>query len=134
MCNSYYKGGIKVNTDTEYLFLFIYSRRYAPKAIYIIKNKPYYCKELKYKANSLGIDKVFEGICISSNKKSPSGSTRALKKSRRLFHLLCHSEQSEESESISGCIQILHFVLDDKWKGHRDFFSALRVNYGDLRQ
>lgn len=59
--NSYYKGGIKVNTDTEYLFSFIYSGRCDPKAIYIIKNKPHYCKELKYKVKALGMDKVVEG-------------------------------------------------------------------------
>lgn len=59
---NYYKGGIKVNTTTEYHFSFIPHEHYDPSALFIINNKPYYCKELKYKVEALGLNKVVEGI------------------------------------------------------------------------
>ena len=59
--NRYYKGGIKVNTDTECLASFLMKERLDSKLIYVIENKPYYCKELKYKVSTTGIDNMVEG-------------------------------------------------------------------------
>lgn len=59
--NRYYKGGIKINTDTECLFSFLMKERLDSKLIYVIENKPYYCKELRYKVSTTGMDNVVEG-------------------------------------------------------------------------
>lgn len=59
--NRYYKGGIKVNTDTECLFSFLMKERLDSKLIYVIENKPYYCKELRYKVSTMGTDNIVDG-------------------------------------------------------------------------
>lgn len=59
--NRYYKGGIKINTDTECLSSFLMKERLDSKLIYVIENKSYYCKELRYKVSTTGMDNVVEG-------------------------------------------------------------------------
>lgn len=59
--NRYYKGGIKITTDTECLSSFLMKERLDSKLIYVIENKSYYCKELRYKVSTTGMDNVVEG-------------------------------------------------------------------------
>lgn len=58
----YYKNNVKVNTQTEYTFKFLSNKLMDTRAIFVIRNKEYYCKELHYKVTAERIDEVVEGI------------------------------------------------------------------------
>lgn len=57
----YYQNSIKVDTKTEYIFRFKFESLYDSKAIFLIANKKYYCKELHYTVTPDGIAPIVEG-------------------------------------------------------------------------
>lgn len=58
----YYKNNVKVNTQTEYTFKFISNKLLDTRAIFIIRNKEFYCKELHYTVTAERVDDVVEGV------------------------------------------------------------------------
>jgi hypothetical protein len=50
-----------VNTKVKYTISFITNRILDPKTIFVINNKEYYCKQLKYTIHANGKSKVCEG-------------------------------------------------------------------------
>ena len=57
----FYKNNVKVNTKTEYTFKFLAETMMDTKAIFVIRNKEYYCKELHNTVSTEKMDKVVEG-------------------------------------------------------------------------
>ena len=58
----YYKNNVKVNTQTEYTFKFLSNKLMDTRAIFIIRNKEFYCKELHYTVTAERVDDVVEGV------------------------------------------------------------------------
>jgi hypothetical protein len=56
-----YSKNKKVNTKVKYTISFITNRILDPKTIFVINNKEYYCKQLKYTIHANGKSKVCEG-------------------------------------------------------------------------
>ena len=59
---SYYQNDQKIDTSIEYSFKFITNKTYDLKQIFVIRNKKYFCKEIRYTITPKGLDKVAEGI------------------------------------------------------------------------
>lgn len=60
--NRVYKNKRKINTSIEYRFLFLTNKVHQLNRIFIIQSKKYYCKEVRYKITSKGLDKIAEGF------------------------------------------------------------------------
>lgn len=59
----FYSSNKKADTSVEYVFRFFnHDNIYDAKSIYKIRNRLYYCKELKYVLNEKGISEVTEGV------------------------------------------------------------------------
>ena len=59
---SYYQNDEKIDTSIEYSFKFITNKTYDLRQIFVIRNKKYFCKEIRYTITPKGLDKVAEGI------------------------------------------------------------------------
>ena len=59
---SYYQDDKKIDTTIEYSFKFITNKTYDLRHIFVIRNKKYFCKEIRYTITPKGLDKVAEGI------------------------------------------------------------------------
>ena len=59
---SYYQNDEKIDTSIEYSFKFITNRTYDLRQIFVIRNKKYFCKEIRYTITPKGLDRVAEGI------------------------------------------------------------------------
>lgn len=58
----YYQNDEKIDTSIEYSFKFITNRTYDLRQIFVIRNKKYFCKEIRYTITPKGLDKVAEGV------------------------------------------------------------------------
>lgn len=59
---SYYQDDKKIDTTIEYSFKFITNKTYDLRQIFVIRNKKYFCKEIRYTITPKGLDKVAEGV------------------------------------------------------------------------
>ena len=59
---AYYQDDEKIDTSIEYSFKFITNKTYDLRQIFVIRNKKYFCKEIRYTITPKGLDKVAEGI------------------------------------------------------------------------
>ncbi len=59
---SYYQNDEKIDTSIEYSFKFITNKTYDLRQIFVIRNKKYFCKEIRYTITPKGLDKVAEGV------------------------------------------------------------------------
>lgn len=59
---SFYKDDQKIDTSIEYRFKFITNKTYDLRQIFVIRNKKYFCKEIRYTITPKGLDKVAEGV------------------------------------------------------------------------
>ena len=59
---SYYQDNKKIDTTIEYSFKFITNKTYDLRQIFVIRNKKYFCKEIRYTITPKGLDKVAEGV------------------------------------------------------------------------
>lgn len=59
---SFYKDDQKIDTSIEYSFKFITNKTYDLRQIFVIRNKKYFCKEIRYTITPKGLDKVAEGV------------------------------------------------------------------------
>lgn len=57
-----YENKRNIDTSVEYKFRFITNKIYELNRIFVIKNKRYYCKEIRYKITPEGMDKIAEGV------------------------------------------------------------------------
>ena len=57
-----YKNKRQIDTTVEYKFKFITNMIYELNRIFVIRNKRYYCKEIRYKITPEGMDKIAEGV------------------------------------------------------------------------
>ena len=60
--NRVYKNKRNIDTSVEYKFRFITNKVYDLNRIFIVRNKKYYCKEIRYKITPEGMDKIAEGV------------------------------------------------------------------------
>lgn len=60
--NRVYKNKRNIDTSVEYKFRFITNKVYELNRIFIVRNKKYYCKEIRYKITPEGMDKIAEGV------------------------------------------------------------------------
>jgi hypothetical protein len=60
--NRLYAQSVKIDTTREYNFKFIYHGKLDVKAVFIIKNKEFVCKEIRFKINQNGIDPLIDGL------------------------------------------------------------------------
>lgn len=61
--NKVYKNKREIDTSVEYIFRFVVTERlYDLKNLFCIRNKLYYCKQIKYTISPKGYDKIAEGI------------------------------------------------------------------------
>jgi hypothetical protein len=60
--NSLYTQSAKIDTTRDFLFKFLSPRDQDSKSIFIIKNKKFVCKELRYTLSANGYDKIIEGF------------------------------------------------------------------------
>ncbi|WP_073347950.1 hypothetical protein [Bacteroides congonensis] len=51
-----YGSTMKVNTEAELHVKFVTNKMYSPMSLFIIRNKPYICKQIEYKVDNKGID------------------------------------------------------------------------------
>lgn len=51
-----YGSTMKVNTEAELHIKFVTNKMYSPMSLFIIRNKPYICKQIEYKVDNKGID------------------------------------------------------------------------------
>lgn len=61
MYKKYYDGNIVVDTTTEYIIKFRNLKRPSPMSIFVIANKKFYCKNLKYTITSGRMSEITEG-------------------------------------------------------------------------
>lgn len=57
-----YENKRNIDTSVEYKFKFITNKTYELNRIFVIRNKRYYCKEIRYKITPEGMDKIAEGV------------------------------------------------------------------------
>lgn len=57
-----YSGSIQVDTTIEYTFRFLYYEKIDIRSVFVIKNREFVCKELKYNVTAKGFDEVIEGV------------------------------------------------------------------------
>lgn len=60
--NRIYKNKREIDTSVEYTFQFLTNTVYKLDRIFVIRNKRYYCKEIRYKITPKGMDKIAEGV------------------------------------------------------------------------
>lgn len=60
--NRVYKNKRVIDTSVEYHFRFLVNEVYELNRLFMIHNKKYYCKEMRYTVHPQGIDKVAEGV------------------------------------------------------------------------
>lgn len=60
--NRIYKNKREIDTSVEYTFQFLTNTVYQLDRIFVIRNKRYYCKEIRYKITPKGMDKIAEGV------------------------------------------------------------------------
>lgn len=60
--NRIYKNKREIDTSVEYTFQFLTNTVYKLDRIFVIRNKRYYCKEVRYKITPKGMDKIAEGV------------------------------------------------------------------------
>lgn len=58
----FYKNNVKVNTQTEYTFKFLSNDLMDTRAIFVIKNKEFYCKELHHTITAERVEELVEGV------------------------------------------------------------------------
>lgn len=56
MYDAVYNATTKINTQCENVIQYISNKMYDPMSLFIIRNKPYICKQIEYKVNSKGVD------------------------------------------------------------------------------
>lgn len=56
MHNLVFGSTMKINTQSELHVKFITNKMYSPMSLFIIRNKPYICKQIEYKVDNKGID------------------------------------------------------------------------------
>lgn len=61
MADLVYDTTMEVNTQSELHVKFITNQLYSPMSLFIIRNKPYICKQIEYKITEKGIDPVKTG-------------------------------------------------------------------------
>lgn len=57
--NRIYKNKREIDTSVEYTFQFLTNTVYKLDRIFVIRNKRYYCKEIRYKITPKGMDKMY---------------------------------------------------------------------------
>lgn len=62
-----YGSTMQVNTEAELHIKFITNKMYSPMSLFIIRNKPYICKQIEYKITEKGIDPVKTGYFYAAN-------------------------------------------------------------------
>lgn len=60
--NRIYKNKREIDTSVEYTFQFLTNTVYKLDRIFVIRNKRYYCKEIRYKITPKGMNKIAEGV------------------------------------------------------------------------
>ncbi|GAP73091.1 hypothetical protein SAMD00024442_6_61 [Candidatus Symbiothrix dinenymphae] len=55
-------NSLAINTTREYTFKFISKEKLDPKAIFVINNKQFACKQLKYNIDENGMDSIIQGV------------------------------------------------------------------------
>ncbi|GHT26154.1 hypothetical protein AGMMS4957_21630 [Bacteroidia bacterium] len=56
------ESSLAIDTTREYTFKFISKEKLDPKAIFVINNKEFACKQLKYSIDENGMDSIIQGV------------------------------------------------------------------------